>query len=142
MLDLCLDSPTTLGIQYGCPRCAHALNSHRVAAHVWHIYSSRSMRFYMVRLADGVRPVDRCDCAKGQHTAVWKSVECRHVTRAKEREAWKPRPVVVDGNGVELFGNDDDGDPGDAQPGPRPAPQPKPEPPKKRAMLEDLFHLA
>jgi hypothetical protein len=99
------------------------------------------MRFYMVRLADGVRPVDRCDCAKGQHTAVWKSVECRHVTRAKELEAWKPRPVVVDGNGVELFGNDEDGDPGDEH-APKPKPAPKPEPPKKRATLEDLFSLA
>jgi hypothetical protein len=138
-LDLCLDyTPRT---QYGCPRCAHALNSHRVAPHVWHIYSSRSGRFYMVRLVDDVRPVDRCDCAKGQHTAVWKSVECRHVTRAHELEAWNARPVVVDGNGVDLFGNDDDGDPGDAQPEPK-KPAPKPEPPKKRATLEDLFHLA
>jgi hypothetical protein len=140
MLDLCLDYPATR-TQYACTRCAHALNSHRVAPHVWHIYSSRSGRFYMVRLADDVRPVDRCDCAKGQHTAVWKSVECRHVTRAKEREAWKPRPVVVDGNGVELFGNDEDGDPGDEH-APKPKPTPKPEPPKKRATLEDLFSLA
>jgi hypothetical protein len=139
MLDLCLDY--TSRTQYGCPRCAHALNSHRVGRNVWHIYSSRSDRFYMVRLADDVRPVDRCDCAKGQHTAVWKSVECRHVTAAKELEAWKPGAVVVDGNGIELFGNDDDGDPGDAQPEPK-KPAPKPEPPKKRATLEDLFHLA
>jgi hypothetical protein len=141
MLDLCLDY--TSRTQYGCPRCAHALNSHRVGRNVWHIYSSRSDRFYMVRLADDVRPVDRCDCAKGQHTAVWKSVECRHVTRAHELEAWKPGAVVVDGNGIDLFGNDEERDFGDEhRPAPAPQPAPSPEPPKKRATLEDLFQLA
>jgi hypothetical protein len=125
-----------------CIRCDASLHSHRVSPRHWHIYSHKSGRFHDVRLADPVRPVDRCTCERGQFTPLWETVDCSHVKEARSEEREYARPVVVDGNGIELFGNDeDDGDPGDAQPEPK-KPAPKPEPPKTRATLEDLFHYA
>jgi hypothetical protein len=105
-----------------CAECKHGWEAHEYAEGEWHVPSFSVLgRFHAVTLNVNGIALPRCTCTHGVSKPLDKPLHCRHyvIARGKHlarygelvpvdpREPRSQEVRVVDGNGVELFDNDE-----------------------------------